>query len=59
MNRPKGKKFITGMEEVPLMVDVPYAAELLQLNERTIRAYCRSGSIKATKFGTETAYFTS
>ena len=51
MNRPKGKKFITSMEEVPLMVDVPYVAELLQLNERTIRTYCRSGSIKATKFG--------
>jgi excisionase family DNA binding protein len=51
MNRPRAKKYITSLEEVPLMVDVPYVAELLQLNIRTVRNYCRNGNIKATKFG--------
>lgn len=52
MNRPRGKKqFVTSLAEIPLVVDVPYFAQMFQLNLRTVRGYCRTGRIKATKFG--------
>jgi excisionase family DNA binding protein len=41
--------FITSLDQVPVVVDVAYVAQLLQINQKTVERCCREGRIRATK----------
>ncbi len=45
--------YIYSWDEVPVIIDVPYAAHLLGCSVNLIRKMCRSGQLKATKVGNE------
>ena len=45
------RDYIYSLDEVPLVVDIPYFADLFKINAQTVRRYCRSGQIRASKFG--------
>ena len=48
---PKNKSYIYNWDAVPLVVDIPYVAELLKCSGKTIQRECQSGRLKAFKVG--------
>lgn len=44
-------RIIKSWNEVPLIIDAGYAADLLGVTDETIKRGCRNGSIKAFKIG--------
>lgn len=47
----KDKRYIYSFEEIPLFVDIPYAARLFGIAETGVRKLCRDKRLKAIKFG--------
>lgn len=43
--------YITSYDEIPLLVDTAYVANLLRLNIQAVQKYCATGKIKATRCG--------
>lgn len=48
---PKIKGYIYNWDEVPLIIDLPYAARLLGCSVQLIRKNCQDGKIPAFKIG--------
>lgn len=47
----RDKRFIYSFDEIPLIVDIPYAAKLFGIAETSVRKLCRDKRLKAIKFG--------
>lgn len=45
------KKYIYSLDDVPVVVDPPYAGVLLRCTGATIRRLCREGELKGFKVG--------
>ena len=45
----KPKPFITDWSDVPVVVDIPYVADLFRISEERIRQMCVKGDIEAFK----------
>ena len=48
INKSKSK-YITKWEDVPVIIDLTYAAHLLGCSRESVRKLCQSGEIKAFK----------
>lgn len=44
---------VVGWDQVPIVVDLPYVAVVLQANPEVVRRYLASGAIKGFKVGRE------
>lgn len=48
--RPRPRNtIVTSMDQIPVVVDTPYLAQLLRINQKIVERYCREGRIRATK----------
>ena len=51
MKKRRKGEFVTNWEEVPVIIDIPYAAWLLGCSMENVRKMCQFGKLKAFKLG--------